>query len=360
VRRAAAEVLALLEDGPACVPELLVTDLAASLRCWRDALGFTVLYDRPEAGFAMLAREGAWIMLDQLNGEDWLAAPLERPFGRGLNLEFTVTDVDALHARARAQGLPHRGGDEAAAARPLGCGRSVKPREQRLVESDVHPDGAARNLRRHQHGGGDLGAFQPIRQGRVGRGGFGDRLAVLGHALQVQRERLGRCGGGLLHGGAGGDAARQIGEGNAEAAIGGAFQHGGVVAQRHGGSPFLERNSGLRGDRAQRAGRDVPAVERDGDAAGPVGVLELPVAALRRHRPPPGRFEELDDLSGRHGDRIHVSWCVGRQRWASNRLSPNDCTSTRLSRGHRECANPQNALSYPHVNRPGFVGGLNA
>jgi len=106
VRRAAAEVLALLEDGPACVPELLVTDLAASLRCWRDALGFTVLYDRPEAGFAMLAREGAWIMLDQLNGEDWLAAPLERPFGRGLNLEFTVTDVDALHARARAQGLP--------------------------------------------------------------------------------------------------------------------------------------------------------------------------------------------------------------------------------------------------------------
>ncbi len=106
MRRAAAELLALLDDGPACVPELLVTDLAASLRCWRDVLGFTVLYDRPEAGFAMLAREGAWIMLDQINGEDWLAGPLERPFGRGLNLEFTIADVDALHARARAHGLP--------------------------------------------------------------------------------------------------------------------------------------------------------------------------------------------------------------------------------------------------------------
>lgn len=106
MRRAAAELLGLVEDGPACVPELLVTDLAVSLRCWRDALGFSVLYDRPEAGFAMLRREGAWIMLDQITGQDWVAAPLERPFGRGLNLEFTVADVDALHAQVLAHGVP--------------------------------------------------------------------------------------------------------------------------------------------------------------------------------------------------------------------------------------------------------------
>ena len=37
------------------VPELDVFDLAASLRFWRDVLGFRVAYRRPENGFAYLA-----------------------------------------------------------------------------------------------------------------------------------------------------------------------------------------------------------------------------------------------------------------------------------------------------------------
>lgn len=94
-------------DWPSCVPELLVTSLAESLQTWCGVLGFRIVYDRPEARFAMLALHGGWVMLDQLGDpRDWLAGPLERPFGRGLNLEFNVPDVDAIHAAVLTAGLP--------------------------------------------------------------------------------------------------------------------------------------------------------------------------------------------------------------------------------------------------------------
>lgn len=47
------------------VPELKVSNLAASLRFWCDLLGFAVRYGRPEEGFAFLDLNGAQIMLDQ-------------------------------------------------------------------------------------------------------------------------------------------------------------------------------------------------------------------------------------------------------------------------------------------------------
>lgn len=72
------------------VPELDVTDLAASLRFWCAALGFRIAYQRPEQGFAYLEREGAQVMLCRLNG-NWQTAPAERPFGRGINFEIRVT-----------------------------------------------------------------------------------------------------------------------------------------------------------------------------------------------------------------------------------------------------------------------------
>jgi len=93
--------------NPALVPELLVTDLAVSLRFWRDTCGFAVLFDRPEEGFACIERDGARIMLDQRGGtRDWLAAPAERPFGRGMNLEIAVAAVQPLLEACGAAGWP--------------------------------------------------------------------------------------------------------------------------------------------------------------------------------------------------------------------------------------------------------------
>ena len=96
---------------PALVPELGVTDIAESLRFWCGLCGFGIVFDRPEDGFACIERDGARIMLDTLGmTRDWLTGPLERPFGRGMNLEIAVASLapllDALNAVAWPFFLP--------------------------------------------------------------------------------------------------------------------------------------------------------------------------------------------------------------------------------------------------------------
>lgn len=92
---------------PALVPELGVTDLAASLDFWCGLCGFAVLWDRPEDGFACIGRDGVRVMLDRLGStRDWLAAPAERPLGRGMNLEIAVASPAPLLAPLEGAGWP--------------------------------------------------------------------------------------------------------------------------------------------------------------------------------------------------------------------------------------------------------------
>ncbi|WP_084355617.1 NUDIX domain-containing protein [Actinomyces radicidentis] len=82
------------------VPELAVTDLAASLIFWRDLIGFTVSYDRPEEGFAYLVHGDAHLMLDQIGlGRTWRTGPFEAPLGRGINLQLAVDHLDTILQR---------------------------------------------------------------------------------------------------------------------------------------------------------------------------------------------------------------------------------------------------------------------
>jgi catechol 2,3-dioxygenase-like lactoylglutathione lyase family enzyme len=89
----------------ALVPELDVTDIAASLRFWCDLLGFEVAYDRPQAKFAYLQREGAQIMLCQIN-RNWEVGGLERPFGRGVNFQIAASNIDPVVSALKAAGWP--------------------------------------------------------------------------------------------------------------------------------------------------------------------------------------------------------------------------------------------------------------
>ncbi len=89
----------------ALVPELDVSDIDASLAFWCEYLGFNIVYDRPAAGFAFCEREGAQIMLCQVNGE-WLTAPLQRPFGRGVNFQIMVTELAPTLAKLSEAGWP--------------------------------------------------------------------------------------------------------------------------------------------------------------------------------------------------------------------------------------------------------------
>lgn len=89
------------------VPELMVTDLQSSLAFWVSCLGFRVAYQRPEDGFAYLDLDGAQVMLEQVepSAGQWLAAPLARPFGRGINLQVDVPAVAPILKRLGLAGF---------------------------------------------------------------------------------------------------------------------------------------------------------------------------------------------------------------------------------------------------------------
>jgi len=102
---------------PALVPELYVSNLEASLAFYVEVLGFRIEYDRPEERFAALSLAGAHLMLEEASSLErataeefaagqWRPAALERPFGRGLNLEIEVEDIETPAVRLVASGLP--------------------------------------------------------------------------------------------------------------------------------------------------------------------------------------------------------------------------------------------------------------
>jgi catechol 2,3-dioxygenase-like lactoylglutathione lyase family enzyme len=85
------------------IPELTVSNLAASRVFYCDALGFKVDYERPEDKFLFVSLEGAQLMLEEVNGH-WETGPLARPYGRGINLQIEVNDVQALYDSLKAAG----------------------------------------------------------------------------------------------------------------------------------------------------------------------------------------------------------------------------------------------------------------
>ena len=87
--------------APPVVPELDVADLDRSLRFYVEILEFDCRFQRPEERFAYLTRGPVHLMLEQADGPGrrFRTAPLDYPFGRGINLQIEVPDVDALYAR---------------------------------------------------------------------------------------------------------------------------------------------------------------------------------------------------------------------------------------------------------------------
>jgi catechol 2,3-dioxygenase-like lactoylglutathione lyase family enzyme len=91
---------------PPIVPELDVADLKRSLAFYVEVLGFRCRFERPDEQFAYLTRGAVHLMLEQADGPGrrFRTAPLEYPFGRGLNLQIEVPDVDSLYTQAATAG----------------------------------------------------------------------------------------------------------------------------------------------------------------------------------------------------------------------------------------------------------------
>lgn len=97
----------MTRDDPALVPELLVEDVSRSLAFWCGLCGFTIAYERPDEGFVYIVRDGAHLMLEQQGiGRNWVTGPLERPLGRGINLQIAVQDLAPILAALRGAGHP--------------------------------------------------------------------------------------------------------------------------------------------------------------------------------------------------------------------------------------------------------------
>jgi len=103
---AATRILWLHMAAAPLVPELYCSDLERSVAFYVGVLGFIVAYERPEERFVYLQREGAELMLEQPTGRTFLAADLEHPYGRGINLQIEVTDVASLYAVVQAAAWP--------------------------------------------------------------------------------------------------------------------------------------------------------------------------------------------------------------------------------------------------------------
>lgn len=92
------------------IPELCCSNIKISLAFYTAVLGFEIEYQREEEGFAMLQRQASRIMLDEIahNLKDmkrvWLADLLEKPFGRGINLQIRTSNIDALYTDVQQSG----------------------------------------------------------------------------------------------------------------------------------------------------------------------------------------------------------------------------------------------------------------
>jgi len=92
------------------IPELCCSNIKISLPFYTAVLGFEIEYQREEEGFAMLQRQASRIMLDEIahNLKDmkrvWLADLLEKPFGRGINLQIRTSNIDALYTNVQQSG----------------------------------------------------------------------------------------------------------------------------------------------------------------------------------------------------------------------------------------------------------------
>ncbi len=77
------------------IPELSVTDIERS-KLFYQKLGFQIKYERVEDKFAFLELEGNQIMIEQIN-DHWNTGVLEYPFGRGINISMTISNIDIYY-----------------------------------------------------------------------------------------------------------------------------------------------------------------------------------------------------------------------------------------------------------------------
>lgn len=88
------------------VPELSVSNFAASLKFYCDILGFKIRHQRKNPDFAYLQNEQVQIMLEQIHDAAWITDDLTYPLGRGINFQIELSDIFSIYERLKAANIP--------------------------------------------------------------------------------------------------------------------------------------------------------------------------------------------------------------------------------------------------------------
>ncbi len=83
------------------IPELSVTDVEKSKLFYLN-LGFEIKYQREK--FYFLEFEENQIMIEEIN-DHWNVGKLEYPFGRGINLSMSVSDIDSYYEKLKGKNI---------------------------------------------------------------------------------------------------------------------------------------------------------------------------------------------------------------------------------------------------------------
>ena len=86
------------------IPELNVSSIETSKDFYVNKLGFKIEYERKEDKFIFISLKNNQIMLEEINN-NWSVGLLEYPFGRGINFEMTVSNIDKLYNKVKASNI---------------------------------------------------------------------------------------------------------------------------------------------------------------------------------------------------------------------------------------------------------------
>ena len=81
------------------VPELTVSNFNKSLVFYTEILGFSVRNQRESRDFAYLEQEKVQLMIEQCHENGWHVADLTYPFGRGVNFQIELSNIQPILTR---------------------------------------------------------------------------------------------------------------------------------------------------------------------------------------------------------------------------------------------------------------------
>ena len=88
------------------IPELDVTDLDKTIKFYKTC-GFKIEYERPESKFVFMSLGEIQFMFCELKEVNkWATGKLEYPFGRGINFQLEVDNVDKIYTSLENEGYP--------------------------------------------------------------------------------------------------------------------------------------------------------------------------------------------------------------------------------------------------------------